>query len=159
MSAGVPTLVFREWAKENGFRRKGTTLYRDQQETIAVIKLQGSRYGGRYFLNVALWLKAVGEATEPKEHHCHMRTRLSYLRPAPNDDERQELFLDLESGLTDEERRTLFRQVLDSVVATALSHTGSLADLRAHPALVRQFVLGHDACGLLGLPGLGMAEE
>lgn len=46
MPADVPTIVFREWGKANGFRRAGTTLYRDQEETVAVVNLQGSQYGG-----------------------------------------------------------------------------------------------------------------
>jgi hypothetical protein len=54
------TVGFRAWGKVNGFIRKGTTLRRDQAETIAVVNLQGSQWGGRYYVNVALWLKALG---------------------------------------------------------------------------------------------------
>jgi hypothetical protein len=39
------TVGFRAWGKANGFIRKGTTLRRDQAETIAVVNLQGSQWG------------------------------------------------------------------------------------------------------------------
>ena len=29
-----------------------------QEESVAVVTLQGSVYGGRYYLNVGVWLKA-----------------------------------------------------------------------------------------------------
>ncbi len=158
MPSDVPTIVFREWGKTNGFRRKGTTLYRDQDETVAVVNLQGARYGGRYYLNVALWLKSVGEEPFPKEHHCQLRTRLADLRPAPEDDERNERFLDSTSHLSDDERRSQFLEVLDSVVAPALSATSTLDDLKANPALVRRFLVNRDAYRLLGLLGIGMGS-
>lgn len=158
MTTDVPTVVFREWGKDNGFRRKGTTLYRDQQETVAVVNLQGSRYGGRYYVNVALWLKAVGEEPAPKENRCQLRTRLSSLR-SPDASEAEEVYLDLTSNLSADERRTQFRGVLDSVVGPALSRTGTLAELKANPGVVRRFLIDKDAHLLLGLPGIGMSDE
>ncbi len=160
MPTAVPTLVFREWGKGNGFRRKGTTLYRDQEETVAVVNLQASRYGGRYYLNVALWLKAVGDDDPaPKENKCHLRTRLAELRPTPDDDERQEPFLDLNSGLSDDERRKQFRDVLDSCVTTALSNTGTVAELKARPDLLGRFLLNKDAHNLGLRGGLGSSSR
>lgn len=158
MPSDIPTVVFREWGKANGFRRKGTSLYRDQAETVAVVNLQGSQYGGRYYLNVALWLKAVGETLFPKENHCHLRTRLADLRPEPGNEERNEFFLNLKSSLSDDERAKQFRAVLDSVVVPALSSTSTLADLKANPALVRRFLVNRDAHRLIGLPGAGMTS-
>ena len=157
MPSDVPTLVFREWGKANGFQRKGTTLYRDQEQTVAVVNLQGSRYGGRYYLNVGLWLKALGDEPAPKEHHCHLRTRLTTLR-GPGMSESDEAFLDLSSGLSDDERRKQFRQALDDVVTPILASTGTLDELKANPARVRRFLLDRDGYSLLGLPGLGMGE-
>jgi hypothetical protein len=75
------TTGFREWGKANGYRRKGITLHRDQAETIAVVNLQGSQWGGRYYVNVSLWLKALGAAYAPPENKCHIRTRLTTLDP------------------------------------------------------------------------------
>ncbi len=159
MPSDVPTVVFREWGKANGFRRKGTTLYRDQDETVAVVNLQGSMYGGRYYLNVALWLKAVGDQPFPKEHHCQLRMRLAGLRPATDDGNRDEPSLHLKNGLSDDERGRQFLEALDTVVAPALSGTGTLDDLRANPALVRRCLVDKDAYRLIGLPGVGMTRQ
>lgn len=157
MPADALTLVFREWGRANGFRRKGVTLYRDQPETVAVVNLQASQYGGRYYLNIALWLKAVGEEPDPKEYHCQLRTRLSALRGS-NTIDVEEAFLDLRSKVSNEARIGQFRQVLDSVVGPALSKTGTLADLKANPTLVGRFLVNKDAHRLLGVPGLGMSS-
>jgi hypothetical protein len=154
MPTDVPTLVFREWGKDNGFRRKGTTLYRDQPETVAVVNLQGSGYGRRYYLNVALWLKAVGDDPMPKENECHLRTRLAELAPEGTSSESDEIYLDLDSDLSDDERRRLIRHALDSWVVPVLADTGTLADLRANPSVVRRFLVDSDAYSL-GLRGIG----
>lgn len=106
----MPTTVFRDWGKTNKFRRNGTTPYRDQNETVAVVNLQGSHYGGRYYLNVALWLTALGAETSPKHLRCHLRTPLGELTGI---DER-DAFLDLRSDLTDSERAARRRAVLDA---------------------------------------------
>jgi hypothetical protein len=110
-----------------GFRRKGTTLYRDQPETLAVVNLQGSRWGGRYYINVALWLKAVGDPDNPRENHCHLRTRLTQLVPDPNvvDD-----VLTVSSGLSGEERGRRLRELLDQHLSPILDATGTLEELK-----------------------------
>ncbi len=151
MPTDVPTQVFRDWGKDNGFRRRGTTLYRDQEETIAVVNLQGSRYSGRYQLNVALWLKAVGDEPTPKVYDCHLRTRLTTLR-SPDASEADEAYLDLDSSMSDDERSRQFREALDSLVTPALSKTGTLVDLKANPGVVRRFLVDKDAYRL-GLRG------
>ena len=157
MPTDVPTLVFREWGQDNGFRRKGTTLYRDQVETIAVVNLQGSRYGGRYYVNVALWLKAVGDDPAPKENKCHLQTRLAELRPGVAS-ERDEVYLNLNSDVSDDERRKRFRDVLDSSVTPALAQTATLADLKANPSVLRRFLVNRDAYDL-GLRGIGTSDK
>lgn len=153
MTVDVPTAVFREWGKSNGFRRKGTTLYRDQEETIAVVNLQGSQYGGRYYVNVALWLRAVEEEPFPKAHKCHLQTRLTTLR-ALNASE-DEAYLNLSSDLSDEDRRRDFRAALDSLVTPALADSGTLAALQRHPEVLRRFAINKDAYALGLRGGLG----
>jgi hypothetical protein len=67
------------FCKEAGYTKKSGYWYRRQAETIAVIGLQRSQYSRAYYLNVALWLLALGEAVSPKEHTCHVRTRADRL--------------------------------------------------------------------------------
>lgn len=72
------------FCKEHGFARKSGSYFRRQDETIAVIDLQRSEYAHAYYVNVALWLLALGDATAPKEHTCHVRTRLDRLVADPD---------------------------------------------------------------------------
>ncbi len=140
MSADVPTEVFREWGKANGFKRSGTTLHRDQADTIAVVNLQGSQYGGRYYLNVALWLKALGDDARPRENKCHVRTRLGQLAG-----EDASAALDMRNGLADDDRRVAFRSLLDNVVMPALARTSTVDELRQHRALLSRCLVTGDA--------------
>ena len=59
MPFDVATAVSQKWGESNDFLRRGTTLYRDQEESVAVVNLQGSVYGGRYYLNVGVWWKGA----------------------------------------------------------------------------------------------------
>jgi hypothetical protein len=147
VSTDAVTAAFREWGRAAGFRRKGATLYRDQPETIAVVNLQGSQWGGRYYVNVALWLKAVGEPDDPRENKCHIRTRLTQLVPEPGlvDD-----VLTASSGLTDEVRGIRFRGLLDDYLSPILGSTGTLQELRANrDGFLSRFLVGRDALPLL----------
>jgi hypothetical protein len=59
-----------------GFTRTGTTWHYDGEETILVVNLQGSMWGNVSYINLAVWVKALGRAKVTKEHVCHIRTRL-----------------------------------------------------------------------------------
>ena len=156
MPVGVPTAVFRKWGEAKDSLRRDTTLYLDLEEFVAVVRLQGSVYGGRYYLNVGVWLKVLGGSDAPKAHQCHVQTRLASMRPAPDDDERGEAFLIRDSDLSDEERRSQFLGVLDSVVAPTRQRTRTLAKLQ-DPAVIGRFAVGADAHHRLGLRG-GLGE-
>lgn len=149
MPADVPTEVFREWGKANGFKRSGTTLHREQADTIAVVNLQGSQYGGRYYLNVALWLKALGDDARPRENHCHIRTRLGQL----TDERAASAALDMQTPLHDDERRAAFGSLLDTVVTPALAHTRTLDELRQQRSFLSRCLVTGDAQRLLADAG------
>lgn len=147
MPVDALTAAFRDWGRENGFIRKGTTLYRDQPETLAVVNLQGSQWGGRRYVNVGLWLKAVEEPGQPKENECHIRTRLDQLVP---EEQRLQRVLRDDSGLGGEERRAEFHALLDAHLTPVLAATGSVAELRANrPGFLERFLLGREALPLL----------
>jgi hypothetical protein len=144
--ADALTAAFRDWGRANGFTQKGATLYRDQVETLAVVNLQGSQWGGRKYVNVALWLKAVAEPDQPPENKCHVRTRLSQLVPDASEVDR---ILDDASGLGDAERAERFTRVLDERLTPLLAATGTLAALRQNRALLDRCLVGRDALPLL----------
>jgi len=98
-------------------------------------------------VNVALWLKAVAEPSQPRENECHIRTRLTQLVPDPGEVDR---VLTESSDLDEDERGRRFRRILDEQLTPLLAATGSLAELRANrPGFLDQFLLGAEALPLL----------
>jgi hypothetical protein len=65
--------------KEAGFQKTAGSWYLDGTDAILVANLQKSNYGDQYYVNLAVWVKALGAAKFPKEHKCHIRLRLESL--------------------------------------------------------------------------------
>jgi hypothetical protein len=80
-----------------------------------VLNLQKSQYDLSYYVNVALWLLAVGDAGTPKPQHCHIQTRLGHLLPPELEARVPELF----SLATDIDETVRRAQILD-ILATAI---------------------------------------
>ena len=100
-----------EFGRSLGGSKNSGSWYFTGPDAIAVLNLQKSQYGPRYYLNVGLWLLGVGAATNPKPTHCHVQSRLEEL--VPSDLRRNvELLLDLDYAIVDEERRTRLLGVL-----------------------------------------------
>lgn len=126
MTTDGVTAGFRDWGRANGYLRKGTTLHRDQPETIAVVNLQGSQWGGRYYVNVALWLKALGDADTPPENKCHIRTRLTRLDTGRMLSDA----LDMTTVLDDSRRSEILRKSLDAFAEPWLRLASSVDGLK-----------------------------
>jgi hypothetical protein len=103
-----------------GFSRRGDSWFRRTDETVEVVNLQKSQYGHQYYLNYAVWFRALGEEAFPKEERCHVRMRAGAI---VSPEAQLGRLLDLESGVADVERRS------------------ELADL-----LAREFLPFADAC-------------
>jgi len=79
MSRNVIQTTFDGFMKGAGFSKHSGSWYRDTDDVITVAELQKSQYGLQYYVNIALWLRPLGEAKTPKEQACHVRSRLSLL--------------------------------------------------------------------------------
>ena len=114
------TQAIHEVVAAEGFTRDGTTWNYDGEETILVVNLQGSRWGKNSYINLAVWVKALGRSKAPKEHVCHIRTRLS--------GEKLEGALDEEDpSLSDEER---LRTISSAVKTRGLAFLKSCATVK-----------------------------
>jgi hypothetical protein len=86
-----------------GFKKKASSWYLEQEDTLVLVDLQKSNFGDQFYTNVAAWLKVLGRNVFPKEHQCHIRIRLGAAYPelkAPADK-----LLNLEDlSLTDAQR-------------------------------------------------------
>lgn len=94
-----------------GFSRKGDSWFRRTEDVVEVANLQKSQYGHQYYLNYALWLRALGEETFPKEEKCHIRMRAGAIVSSKAQLDR---LLDLETDAADNERRSEFADLLTS---------------------------------------------
>jgi hypothetical protein len=66
---------FSDNLRKSNFKVKSNAWYKSNEENIIVIELQKSNYNESYFLNIAVWLRALGENQFPKERICHIRMR------------------------------------------------------------------------------------
>lgn len=121
--------AFDEFAGATGFTKKSGTWCRRRNEVIGVIELQKSQYGAQYFVNVALWLLALGEAQCPKEHVCHLRSRLSAL--LPDEEDRLAALLSLDVPMDEDDRRIAFLEVLNVHLLPLLDTCSTLDGIRS----------------------------
>lgn len=71
--------IIQDCLKPHGFRRKTSTWYLERPEAILLLNLQGSAFGGRFYINLAVWLKALGRTSFPRHYQCHIQERLCSL--------------------------------------------------------------------------------
>jgi hypothetical protein len=62
--------------KPLGFKKRGATWHRGTPDAIWTINVQGSQWGGEYYLNVGTYLRALGDEVAPPEFRCHVRARI-----------------------------------------------------------------------------------
>lgn len=145
---------FHTFVVESGMSKHGGSWYRPSDSVIAVLNLQKSQYSLSYYVNLAFWLRALGDTQFPPENKCHVRMRMDQIIP----DRSREIssLLDLTNEIPDRERKLhdAFREVLKPL----LDHGSALEGLRqlaVEGVLERAFVL-NEARALLAR---SVAEE
>jgi hypothetical protein len=64
---------FDRFGKDAGGEKKSGGWYWRSDEVVAVVDLQKSQYGPKYYVNVAFWLRAAGDEPFPKTWKSHIR--------------------------------------------------------------------------------------
>jgi hypothetical protein len=107
--------------------KQSGSWYRANDAVITVVNLQKSDYSRNYYLNVAFWLKALGEEKFPKAHVCHVGIRLDMLLP----DQAEEIkaLLDLE-GEVEGDRGARLLDLLETRLLPLLNEGSSVEGLR-----------------------------
>lgn len=86
-----------------GFERKGaSSWYLHGSEAIAVVNLQKYRFSDIWFINIGIWIKALGDKRYPRFNECHLNIRAPSLWPDQRS-EFEELFDLNEKRFTDDE--------------------------------------------------------
>jgi hypothetical protein len=67
--------------KAAGFKKRSLSWYLYGRDTIVVVNLQRSDWNKDYYINIGIWLKALGDETFPKYYKCPMVWRVEELFP------------------------------------------------------------------------------
>jgi hypothetical protein len=136
----VISIAFFAFGKTHGLTRKGRSLYVRGPEVDAVLNLQGSVYGGGYYLNVGFWFHGLGDDEYPASHRCHIVLRADDLVDDPVEMSR---LLSKEYSIPDD-RTSRLTAILDGVLA----QTRALGEVAAFLTPSAQQLLKR--CGVTG---------
>ena len=64
--------------KVHGFRKKGGTWWRHTDDFIQVVNIHGSQWSKRFYLNLGVYIREIGDKEFPAEYDCHV----SHLAPS-----------------------------------------------------------------------------
>jgi hypothetical protein len=63
--------------KQQGFKKNKTTWRKTTDDLVYVLNIQGSQWSKEdYYINVAIYIKALGTEINPTEYRCHIRSRI-----------------------------------------------------------------------------------
>jgi hypothetical protein len=127
--------------EEEGFVRVRKSWYRDSAETIAVVNLDKSPYGGQFYVNLAASAKALAASSRPAEHHCHFRVRLDALSP---DRATIAEALDLERPMPQQDRQALIAAAISDLALPLLKEcetVGGIARIISQHPRASQFAV------------------
>lgn len=63
--------------KKKGFKKIKTTWRKTTDQLVFVLNIQRSQWSeGEYYINLALYIKALGTEVNPSEYRCHIRSRI-----------------------------------------------------------------------------------
>jgi Domain of unknown function (DUF4304) len=115
----------------SGFVRKRSSWYSETTEAIRVISLQASRWGGQYYLNLGVWLKAIGGPSfAGRADECHIGLRNPGLDPETYDHIEREVLRLQDSTMSDDVRRGAIEDFLETQAIPFLDACGSVAGIR-----------------------------
>lgn len=67
--------------KEAGYKKKGATWHYQDEEFIRVLNIQGSQWSTSFYLNLGIYIRALGGESTPAENKCHIRQRIDGIAP------------------------------------------------------------------------------
>ena len=135
-----------EVLEASDFRKRGTLWYLGSADTTLVAELQKSRWGNQFYLNLAVWLNALGTNPGFRERDYHIRTRLSGLAPDASD----EVF-NLDAPISDELRGGRVSELIRSTALPFLRRCSTLSGVQsAHrEGLLKRALVRQEARALL----------
>ncbi len=75
-------LQFKPLFKKEGFNKIKSTWYKSTNDLIFIFNIQGSLYSSLYYINVGIYIKALGNEKRPPEYLCHLKSRIDETKPS-----------------------------------------------------------------------------
>jgi len=125
--------------KARGYKKKAATWHLTEPETVLTFNVQQSQWSMMFYLNLGVYLRSIGDETQPAESSCHIRTRLSALVP---DRARLIALLDFDKVVpgfenTDSPLDSRLHEITEAVNVHGLSWLDSLTSLDRITAFLR----------------------
>lgn len=114
--------------KAAGYRKRALNWHRDWADTISVLNLQKSQWGDQFYINCAIYLKALGDEETPPAYRCHIRIRLDDLLPKRS---RLHELLDFEKNIKKETRLGEIEELVKSVALPWLEEHAQIERLKS----------------------------
>ncbi len=130
--------VFDDFGHRVDAEKKSGSWYLRGPEVTAVLNLQKSQHGPRYYINLGLWFPELDGERYPKPERSHVVLRLN--DALPRWDRRIDELLDLERELGEAERGAELRSLFENELQPLLARAATLAGVRQ---LVAEGPLAH----------------
>lgn len=105
---------------EAGFKRKSNSWYWSNDEVVLLVNLQKSQYGAQYYVNCGVALKSIDNIEFPKEHHCHIRFRLTSVVSEEEKEGIESVFNLENESLTDQQRKNEISMLIRNIALPIL---------------------------------------
>lgn len=112
-----------------GFKRKGALWTRTANDVYQSVEMQKSQFGEQFYINLGIWLTALGSPQSLRDRDMHIRLRADSLFD-PVARERWVRGLDFEQDLALDSRKRELSAMIKEVVVQHLIAWDSLASLR-----------------------------
>lgn len=99
--------------KAHGFRKKDSTWRRTRDGFIQIINVQGSQWSRSFYLNLGIYIEAIGAKATPLEFDCHIRNRADNL---VEDHRQYQQLLDFEVSISPEVRFRELNEIIEKRV-------------------------------------------
>jgi hypothetical protein len=124
--------------KLHGFKKKSATWHRQRDGFIQTFNVQGSQWSKSFYLNLGIYVTAIGGLKTPAEYDCHIRNRVG---DVVGDLVRYNELLDFENEVEDDQR---FDELQDIVEQYAIKWL----DKYANSAMIVDWISGGQTHGL-----------